>query len=315
MMEFSLQKDIQEYLLYLKVEKNLAPRTIHEYNIDLQLLVQFLLTRQRTQWNEVIYLDLRHFLHYLQEERQNSATARARKISSIKGFFSFMHEEEFINQNPALRLKKPKLERKLPVYLSKEDCQRFIRVIEQKSNQQIRDVTIILLFLYTGIRMSELTQLDMEHVDLSNQTLRVYGKGRKERLIPLLPKLVTRLEQYIQYRNDILGDEAYRLAPFFIAHYKNNWQRTHRRTVHEIFMRFSKDARLDHKHFSAHKLRHTFATLLYSQGVDLIEIKTLLGHTNLSTTEIYTHTSTDKLKHSIRQLPRIEENKVFYRFK
>lgn len=299
--------DLKEFLLYLKVEKNLAPRTLLEYENDLKLLRQFLQQDpQIISWDQISYRELRRFLHYLEEERKNSATARARKVSAMKGMFSFLHQEDHIKLNPALRLSKPKLEKRLPLFLSQEDCQRFIQVLQDQSLHHCRDVTIVLFFLYTGIRLTELTELDIRHLDLSYQTLRVYGKGRKERLIPLLPQLIHSLTAYLKFRNETLGEDALSFAPLFFTNRKEGWRRITKRTVHDIFVRYSQFARLDKQHFSAHKLRHTFATLLYSQGVNLIELKDLLGHTSISTTEIYTHTSAQKLKDALMHLPVFE---------
>jgi integrase/recombinase XerD len=299
----TMVREIDEYLLFLKVEKNLTPRTINEYRMDLHLLLQFLEERGLVEWSQVKQRDLRHFMHYLQEERQNSATARARKVSSMKGFFSFLHEETILKENPSFRLRKPKLEKKLPLYLSQEECQRFIQVLQEHSPNQQRDITAVFLFLYTGIRLTELTQLNVHHVDMENHLLRIYGKGRKERLVPILSPLHRILTSYLESRKETLQQDAISFQPLFFTRRKGKWQRIHQRTIHEIFMQYSQMARLDQQHFSAHKLRHTFATLLYSQGVDLIELKKLLGHTNLSTTEIYTHTSTSQLKEALNKHP------------
>ncbi|WP_052947390.1 tyrosine-type recombinase/integrase [Aneurinibacillus tyrosinisolvens] len=298
-----MEVELTEFLLYLEVEKNLTPRTIREYQMDLKLLIQVLQERKCVQWNQVTYRDLRHFLHHLQHVRHNSATARARKVSSVKGFFSFLYEEGLIDSNPSIRLRKPKLEKRLPVYLSEDDCRRFIQVIQEHSHQRQRDLPIILLFLYTGIRLSELTGLDVQHVDLHSQTIRVYGKGRKERVIPILSPLLRHLTAYLEYREQLLGEDFFTFRPLFFTRRDQNWHRIHRRTVHEIFIKYSKLACIDQKHFSAHKLRHTFATLLYSQGVNLIELKQLLGHTSVSTTEIYTHTSSQQLKNALTRHP------------
>jgi integrase/recombinase XerD len=298
-----LTKEIKEYLLYLQVEKNLAPRTIQEYKMDLDLLKKFVEERQHKRWGEITYRDLRYFLHYIQEERNNSATARARKMASIRGFFTFLFQEKMIKENPSIHLKKPKLEKKLPVYLTIEECQRFIEVIREKSKNAERNVTIISLFLYTGIRLSELTALDIDDLDMTNQSIRIYGKGRKERLIPILPSLFSTLSTYLENRNRVLGANCYSFTPLFFTRKNETWKRIHKRTVHEIFINYSNLAKIDHKHFSAHKLRHTFATLLYAQGVDLLQLKSLLGHSHLSTTEIYTHTSSHQLKEAIMKHP------------
>jgi integrase/recombinase XerD len=299
---------LNDYLMYIQVEKNLADRTVQEYRMDLELLISFLQDRKRSQWQEVTHHDLRHFLFHLQQVRKNSATARARKVSSIKGFFRYLYEEGYISSNPSLRVSKPKLEKKLPFYLTQEDCLRFIQVVHEQSRQKERDLTIILMFLYTGMRLSELTLLDVHHLNLSDQTVRVYGKGRKERILPILPPLMEQLATYLQFRKEALGIDEATFTPLFFSRRNHSWQRIHKRTIHEIFMKYSTAARLDQQHFSAHKLRHTFATLLLNQGVNLIELKNLLGHNHLNTTEIYTHTSTDQLKQALHMHPLTTKN-------
>lgn len=302
-MNNNLDLYIKEYLMYLQVEKNLAPRTLTEYENDISLLKDLLTKQNCLNWNLVTYRDLRQFLHHLQEARNNSPASRARKISTLRGFFTFLCDEQLIDENPTLRLKKPKLEKKLPVYLSLEDCERFIQVLKDESPHQLRDVTIISLFLYTGIRLSELTSLEVEDIDLKAGTIRVYGKGRKERIIPLTPILVDQLLHYLEFRKLELGTKSDSISPLFYSYRNKEYHKIPNRSVHEIFKRYSKLASINQKHFSAHKLRHTFATLLYGQGVDLLQIKNLLGHQNISTTEIYTHLSTQHLKDAVSKHP------------
>lgn len=300
----SMEQELEEYIRYIDVEKNLAPRTIHEYRTDLTLLIRFLKDeRNCSSWNEVTYKDLRHYLYFLQNERKNSAKTRSRSISSVRGLFSFLFEEELIEKNPSLRLKKPKLEQKLPFFLSQDECELFLDSIKQGSRQPIRDLTIVYLFLFTGIRMSELTQLDVHDINWGNQSIRVYGKGRKERVIPILSPLAAQLHLYLDYREKKLGEMASSFSPLFFAMREKNVFRIHRRTVHDIFKKHAQLARLDQRHFTAHKLRHTFATFLYAQGVNLIELKSLLGHANINTTEIYTHLSTHQLIDAVNKHP------------
>ncbi|WP_090792770.1 tyrosine-type recombinase/integrase [Paenibacillus sp. GP183] len=153
----------------------------------------------------------------------------------IRGFFSFLFEETLIPENPTIHLKKPKLEKKLPIYLTVEECHRFIDIVRRNSINRERNVTIIALFLYTGMRLSELTGLDIHDLDMSNQIIRVFGKGRKERLIPILAPLLSSLKSYLDYRKGILGADCYTFSPLFFTAKNQTWKES----INVLFMRYS----------------------------------------------------------------------------
>jgi site-specific recombinase XerD len=300
----SLDSFIEQYLTFLKIEKELVPRSIHEYRLNLQLLKRFLINTYHVEhWDQVTYHHLRAFLHYLIEERNNSARARAVKVSCMKGFFKYLYLEEHIGRPIGDRLIKPKFDQKLPVYLTTEECQRFINIIREESLHSIRNSTIILVLLYTGIRITELCQLNVDNLNFENATIKIMDKGRKERLIPMSQQLISILQHYLDYRENILGSDAEDTSYLFVSRRYKRWNRLNRRTIHDLFNHYARKARINQQHFSAHKLRHTFATLLYSAGVELIELQQLLGHAKLDTTQIYTHTSTKQLQDAVAAHP------------
>lgn len=300
----SLDSYIDQYLTFLKIEKELVPRSIHEYRLNLQMLKRFLIkTYQTERWDQVTYHHLRAFLHYLIEERKNSAQARAVKVSCMKGFFKYLYLEEHIDRPIGERLIKPKIDQKLPDYLTPEECYRFISIIREESRHSIRNSTIILVLLYSGIRITELCQLNVANLDFEMATIKIMDKGRKERLIPMSQQLKSILQHYLVYRENYLGSDAETTSYLFVSRRFGRWNRLNRRTIHDLFNHYASKARINHQHFSAHKLRHTFATLLYSAGVDLIELQQLLGHAKLDTTQIYTHTSTRQLKDAVAKHP------------
>lgn len=295
---------IDEFLAFLDLEKGLAPRTIKEYRYNLELLRNFLVERlQITCWIQVTYPHLRAFLHYLADERKNSPRARAMKIATMKGFFHYLYLEEYISKPIGDRLIKPKVDQPLPDTLTPEECERFIQIIRRESRHSIRDSTIILTFLYAGIRLTELCQLDLHDIDLDEGTMRIKGKGNIERNIPMSTQLQQIIQNYLFYREDLLGLESPMIEPLFLTRRYQRWNQINRRTIQDIFNHYASEARIHKKHFSAVKLRHTFATLLYASGVNLLELQQLLGHVKLENTQIYTHTTVEQLKSAIQKHP------------
>jgi integrase/recombinase XerD len=295
---------INEYLTYLRVEKELASSTIQGYRSTLNLLKHYLIQqKQITSWDQVTYPHLRDFIHYIATEFKNGPSTRAGKVSDLKGFFSYLYLEEVIDRPIADRLIKPKLVKKLPVYLTVEECRRFIDVIRKNSDHANRDCTIILTFLYTGMRISELCQLNVSDVNLEQESIKVSGKGRKERLCPMAPQLKVILTRYLDYRKKWLGAAHEKVNALFLSHNNHKWIRITHNMIQSLIHYYAKTANINKEHFSAHKLRHTFATLLYSAGVDLLKLKDLLGHSYLSTTQIYTHTSVEQLRSAIEKHP------------
>ncbi len=303
-MNFTMDEWIEDFLSYLTIEKGLAKRTIQQYRLDLNLLKSYLVEMHHiTKWEQVTYRHLREFLKYTIEQRNNGGRSRAIKIASMRGFFKHLYLEEILAKPIADRLITPKRDQKIPVYLTIEECNRFVNIVKEKSVHSVRDSTIILTFLYSGIRMTELCNLNISDLDFENQSIKVFGKGRKERLVPMADNLKVVLLNYLDYRKELLRWEYPRVQALFLSRRYNQWNHINRRTVHDIFNHFAKEAKINKEHFSAHKLRHTFATLLYANGVDLLQLQQLLGHSNISTTQIYTHTSVHQLHDAIKKHP------------
>lgn len=299
-----MDRMVQEFLLFLRVEKGLVPQTITSYRNLLLVLLTYLQEEQRiSQWNQVSHHHLRDFLHQLTEKKKVSASTRSGRVTIIKAFFSYLYLEGIIDKPIAERLVRPKREKKLPVYLTLKECQRFIEIIQERSKDRIRDQCIILTFLYTGIRLSELHQVNMQDLQLDRETLKVIGKGRKERLVPIAPPLKEELHAYLTYRQQLLSSQNRNVQALFVEQGRRSVKRISISTIRKIFQHYASDAVSHKKHITPHKLRHTFATLLYASGVDLLQLKQLLGHTSISTSQIYTHTSTKQLVSAIEKHP------------
>ena len=230
---------------------------------------------------------------------------RARKISTIRIFFAYLSQKaKLIEENPAQNLETPKLDKRLPKHLSLEDSEKLLNVTLNNSEEnKERDYAIITLFLNCGLRLSELTGINLKDIDFNNSTLNVIGKGNKERTIYLNNSCLNALQTYIAIRtpeggkNDLKGSNK----ALFLSKRK---ERISNRTVQYIVERELLKAGLDTSKFSTHKLRHTAATLMYQYGqVDIRALQELLGHKSISTTEIYTHVSNEQVRDAVDKNP------------
>ena len=236
------------------------------------------------------------FLAYCQRERGNDAAARARKAVAIKRFYRYLSlDQRYLERNPLQELESPKIKRSLPKYLTLEQSLELLQCVD--GNNRERDYCILALFLNCGLRVSELVSLNLSDIR-RDDTMRVVGKGNKERTIYLNPTCMSALHRYLQVRPaDCIADRN----ALFIS--RNN-RRISVRAVQNVVAKFLKKAGLDGQGFSAHKLRHTAATLMYQHGdVDVLLLKEILGHENLATTEIYTHIVDSQLREAMQQNP------------
>ena len=305
---------IQEYLDYLTSTKNKSDLTIRGYALDLQIFFRFLKIRRglvpsSADFDSIpihdVDLDLMAsvrlddayaFLAYCHRVRGNDAAARARKAVAIKRFYRYLSlDEKYIKKNPLQELESPKIKRSLPKYLTLEQSLDLLQCVD--GNNRERDYCILALFLNCGLRVSELVSLNLSDIR-RDDTLRVVGKGNKERTIYLNPTCISAIHRYLQVRpaDGVLDRNA-----LFIS--RNN-RRISVRAVQNVVQKFLKKAGLDEQGFSAHKLRHTAATLMYQYGdVDVLLLKEILGHENLSTTEIYTHIVDSQIRDAMRKNP------------
>jgi len=239
--------------------------------------------------------DLYEFISFLSRERDNNPTTRARKVASLKSFFNYLtNKAKLLNYNPASELESPKVFKRLPKYLNIDESKQLLNVIEGK--HQERDYAIITLFLNCGLRLSELVNININNI--KNDTLRVTGKGNKERTIYLNEACINAINDYLKVRPvDGVKDKN----ALFLSERK---QRISNKTVQHIVKKYIALSGLDPERYSTHKLRHTAATLMYKYGkVDIRALQQILGHESISTTEIYTHVDNSQLRNAIDSNP------------
>jgi site-specific recombinase XerD len=282
---------------HLRVERNLSPRSRAAYLYDIGRLREWLAPDPEAPCPTVESIGaahLRDYLRHLDEDLQQRPTTLARVISSLRGFFAFCVEERLLEVSPAEALQTPRRPRRLPVYLVRGEVQRLFAAPDTSTPQGLRDRAILLLLGFCGLRLQELVGLDLAAVDLASRSLRIDGKGSKQRLVPLNDDAAAALAAWLDARRAADGERA-----VFV---NRRGTRLTGRMVQKIVDRHARAAGIDKEHFSPHKLRHTFATLLHGNDVDLVEIQTLLGHASITTTQIYTHTNSERLRGAVERL-------------
>jgi integrase/recombinase XerC len=291
--------DIEAFLTHLAKERDVSPNTLRAYRKDLANLEAFLASQLGTPftWDHVDRLILRSFLGYLTRAGL-SKRSTARSLSAVRSLFKFLHREELLAANPARAVSSPKLEKYLPVWLDRHQVDVLFEMAELRAREgafaDVRNLAILELFYSTGIRLSELRGVNRADLDLVAQQVKVRGKGRKERIIPVGDKAALALRNYESKRDELarrVGARADKSAWFLGPRGK----RLSVRGIQEIVTTFL--GRLDENAgLSTHSLRHSFATHLLDAGADLRAVQELLGHASISTTQIYTHTSVERLR-------------------
>ena len=286
---------LSQFEQYLRVERNLSDRTRKAYLYDLNRLYEHLVTLlgRMPRLDQITTDALREYLNYLQLERGYKSTTLARVISSMKHFFDFAVEREVIEKSPAARLRTPKQPQRLPIYLTSQELGRLLASPKADDPGGLRDRAILSTLAFTGMRLSEIVGINLSDVDLINRAVRVLGKGDKERIIPLNDVVTRAINDYLNVR--LLSDSP----ALFLS---RSGRRLTGRAVEYIVRKYALQSGVFKEGISPHKLRHTFATLLHANEVDLIEIKSLMGHANIASTQIYTHTSNSRLRTAVKKL-------------
>ena len=296
----SLPHHIKDFLRYLKQERNFTENTLSSYQNDLEAFERFLEKKKKElSFSAADKNLLRDFLIDLKEKGLDFSSI-ARKISALRSFFRFLKRRDLIEYNPALFLLTPKMKKKLPEVLSVIQMKKLLDEKGKEDVWGLRDKAILELFYSSGIRLSELASLDLSSIDFNGGTIRVFGKGRKERIVPVGRKAISALKEYLKERESLSGLDS---STVIINRMKKKLSpRGIARIVKKNLARISED-----KNVSPHTLRHTFATHLLDAGADLLAVKEMLGHKNLSSTQIYTHTTVERLKKVYKQAhPRSE---------
>lgn len=306
------QGAVGDFLRHLADERQLSEHTVTAYRRDLRDLSEFLTGYWGTpewRWSNVDRLTLRSFMGWLSRRGLARRTV-GRKLSAVRTFFRFLHLEDRLAKNPARAVRAPKTDKRLPGHLGHGDVQALFDVAEARASENTlagcRDLVILELLYGSGLRLAELHRLDLGQLDLVGEQVKVRGKGRKERIVPLTRAAITAVRRYEPRRREALalgaGGAGDRRALLVGPSGRRFSRRGIQKAVERLFEAAGRGEDL-----SVHSLRHTFATHLMDGGADLMAVKELLGHASLSTTQIYTHTSKDRLKKVYRDAhPRSE---------
>lgn len=278
-----MQRYIDKFIRYLQIEKEASAHTIRNYTTDLEALAEFL---KDTKIEDVDYLILRKFLAHLRSVNLNRASI-ARRFSAVRSFFRFLVREGYIKKNAASGLSTPKRDKKLPAFMEEGEMGRLLGA-PAEDLPGLRDRAILETLYSSGMRVSELVNMDVDNIDFISETVKLYGKGKKERLVPIGSVALRAIKRY----RDKLPAKISSKNPLFLNKRGARLSdRSVRRIVNKYILMTS-----EKENISPHTLRHSFATHLLNRGADLRAVQELLGHASLSTTQIYTHVTTERLK-------------------
>ena len=291
---------LRQFHEHLRYERNVSEHTLRNYESDLQQFYDFLAPaetqtgkRNEPDLQQIDHLTIREWLSTLHSAQKKKSSV-ARKLSALRTFFQFLVREGVVELNPAKLVSTPRLEKKLPKHLSIEDAIRFIETPDTETDLGRRDRAILELLYATGVRVSELTKLDLHDIDFRNKLIRVTGKRRKERIVPFGDVAQEALQKYLDGREKFLLSAPVTLREPEALFLNYQGTRITTRSVGRMVEKYIKICAGIHD-ISPHALRHSFATHLLDSGADLRDIQELLGHARLSTTQIYTHVSMEKL--------------------
>lgn len=296
-MDFETQ--IQNFLTYLKKEKNYSPHTIASYRRDLEQMKKFFATKKISSPKQITPPDARKFLAYLRGVNQ-ARTSVAQKISACRSFYQYLAKNKKTDSNPFEVISTPKLEQKLPNFLYPEEITRLFDIVEEKMTFGLRNRTILEMLYATGMRVSELVNLNLKDIDFSRAEILVLGKGRKERIVLLGSYGLAYLKKYLTTERKNLLTRLTGASQNTAVFLNQRGSRLTSRQIQRILVKAGNLAGLGKK-ISPHTLRHSFATHLLGGGADLRTVQELLGHVSLSTTQIYTHITKEQLKKTYDQ--------------
>lgn len=283
---------VEGFLNHLRAEKNASDYTVKHYNADLQQFCAFLQKQKITDRVEVTYLVVRTFLAEL-AQAEYSKRSIARKLSALRSFYRYLMREQIVEASPFSLIRTPKLEKKLPKFLYVEEMDLLLQapLNGTPTPMGLRDAAILETLYASGMRVSELVGLNEQSVDLEHGIALVFGKGAKERYVPLGEYAIRAIRRYLLESRSVLAKETGEQALFLNHHGKRLTDRSVRRLLNKYV-----DQSALKKHLSPHAMRHSFATHMLEAGADLRTVQELLGHVNISTTQIYTHVTKDHLQ-------------------
>ncbi len=285
-----MDKNIEDFINYLIFEKKYSDNTVKAYKQDLTKFMNYLNNKKI---NKIVKKDIENYIEYLSKNLE--ARTVSRNISTLKSLYKYLMINKIVNKNPMEIIRNPKLKKSLPKVLSETEINSLLD-IKPKNHFDYRNKAMIELMYSSGLRVSELINLKVTDIDLENETVRVFGKGSKERIIPLNEYTVVALKIYIkEHRKELFkhGENNY----LFLNNHGNQMTR---QGFFKILKNLAKDKNIKTE-FSPHTIRHSFATHLLKHGADLRSIQELLGHSDISSTQIYTHITNEKLKENYEE--------------
>src|SRR5829696_4609099 len=295
-----MEKLIEQFLEHLRYERNVSAHTLRNYASDLEQFVDFLAPLDQTTGKrntphiaEIDHLTIREWMALLHTAQKRKSSI-ARKLAALRTFFQFLVREGVLELNPAKLVSTPKLEKKLPKHLSIEEAVRFIESPDQETALGKRDRAMLELMYATGVRVAELTTLNLSDVDFQNQLIRVTGKRRKQRIVPFGDPAGEAIRDYLTVRDKFLFNAPISKRDDEVLFLNYQGTRITTRSVGRMVEKYIRICAGMHN-ISPHALRHSFATHLLDSGADLRDIQELLGHARLSSTQVYTHVSMEKL--------------------
>lgn len=294
-----MQEYIDRFTDYLKYQRNASAHTLRNYTSDLDQFHEYLSpigssgNRRQVDIRQIDHLTIREYMAKLYQDKRKKSSI-ARKLATLRTFFKFLCREQVLELNPAALVSSPKLEKRLPKVISVDEVTHFIETPNAETLLGKRDRAILELLYATGCRVSEVAGINLEDIDFKRETIRVRGKGRKERFVPFGSKAKEALGAYLDVRGALLAEapEQRRDARALLLNYQGT--RITTRSIARMIDKYVKECALAHN-ISPHSLRHSVATHLLSAGADLRAIQEFLGHARLSTTQIYTHVSVEQL--------------------
>ena len=284
-----MKSDINDFLKYLNNEKRYSEKTIISYEEDLKIYSNFL-DDNNIGYKKINRDQIRKFLHELDDmKKKNSSISRL--LSALRHFYAYLVLHDKVNNNPFKLVKNPKKDKKLPNFLQVDELENIFDVIDTETDLGMRNRALVELLYASGLRVSEASNLELDDIDFSNREIRILGKGNKERIVYFGEYASKYLNLYIRgSRNSLLNGKT--SSYVFI---NNNGGQLSSRGIELVIDKVCKEAALKH-HISPHSLRHTFATDLLNNGADLKSVQEMLGHASLSTTQIYTHITNERLR-------------------
>ena len=283
----NMNKRVEDFLNFLTTEKGASEHTTKNYGIDLREFMKFI---EEKELPGLTYLDIRSFLAFL-KTREYSKNSISRKLACLRSFFKYLVRENVLAQNPAAGIATPKKEKRLPSFMNPDEITKLLDAPDKNSWEEKRDKAILEMLYSSGLRVSELAGLNHDDLDFFGGLVRVRGKGKKERIVPVGQTALNSLRAYWDMKAPREAASAIK-KPLFISRIGS---RLTDRSVRRMILKYVKRTGLG-KEISPHTFRHSFATHMLDRGADLRSVQELLGHANLSTTQIYTHVTTQRLK-------------------